>query len=374
MPNYKIPMSEPDLSDLEADYLRRCVSENWISSAGPFINEFERRIAKYFDRGFAIATSSGTAALELGLRAQGVSVGDRVLIPDWTFAGTINAVIHLGAVPVICDISPSNYGLCLDSAQKCFDESLANGEQIAAIMPVHPLGNPLNLDELYRFANKNKLIVVEDAAGAFNSKLHGKLVGSGGDVVAFSFNGNKVLTCGGGGMVLTDNLSIAEKIKFYRSNSVGVYDYQVVGYNHQMLNTAAGIGLAQLERIEDISVRRSRIHKRYRDEIPTCHGLFSIAQVPEYVQSNSWLFWLLFKDTGLADQFIKFLEDLSIQSRVFWKSLSLSPAYESLVCTDLVHSQSISSRVVTIPSGSKLSFEDQSNVIDAIRDWVKSKK
>ena len=374
MRNYKIAMSEPDLSDLEASYLARCVSENWISSAGPFIEEFERRVAKYLSRRFAIATSSGTSAIELSLRAQGVSSGDGVLIPDWTFSGTINAVLHLGAEPVICDINPSNYGICMDSVRRCFDNHSSTGKIIKAILPVHPMGNPLDLDELYKFSSDNNLVVVEDAAGAFCSRLNGNMVGSTGDAVTFSFNGNKVLTCGGGGMVVTDDPTISKRILLYRSNSAGVYDYQVPSYNHQMLNTAAGIGLAQLDRIEEMLSKRKDIHQRYRDEIPTTHGLFSIELVHNDVQSNHWLFWLLFKNADVANHFTEFLEDLSIQSRIFWKSLSLSPAFEMLAQYDLQQSQSISSRVVIIPSGSKLTYEMQTNVIDAITSWVHSYK
>ena len=374
MGNYKIVMSEPDLSDLEASYLSRCVSDNWISSAGPFIKEFEQRVAKYFNRRFAIATSSGTSAIELALKAQGVCTGHGVLIPDWTFSGTINAVLHLGAEPIICDIDPSSFGLCMHSVRRCFDDYLSTGKRIKAILPVHPLGSPLCLRELYEFSSTNGMSVVEDAAGAFNSRLNGRLVGSTGDAVTFSFNGNKVLTCGGGGMVLTDDPLLAERILLYRSNSAGVYDYQVPSYNHQMLNTAAGIGLAQLDRIEEISSKRQHIHQRYRDEIPTDHGLFSIVPVPNDVEPNNWLFWLLFDNASVAHHFTEFLEGLSIQSRMFWKALSLSPAFKNLTQAEVKHSQSLSSRVVTIPSGSKLSYEKQSSVIEAITSWVRSYK
>ena len=374
MRDYKIAMSEPDLSDLEASYLARCLSDNWISSAGPFINEFEQRIAKYFNRRYAIATSSGTSAIELSLKAQGVSAGHGVLIPDWTFSGTINAVLHLGAEPVVCDIDPSSFGLCMHSVRRCFEDYSSTGKKIKAILPVHPLGTPLCLRELYEFSSANGLAVVEDAAGAFNSRLNGSLVGSTGVTVIFSFNGNKVLTCGGGGMVLTDDPTISKRIMLYRSNSAGVYDYQVPSYNHQMLNIAAGIGLAQLDRINEISSKRKHIHQRYRDELASGHGLFSIVPVPNGVQPNNWLFWLLFENASVAKQFTEFLEGQSIQSRMFWKSLSLSPAFENLPKTELKHSQSISSRVVTIPSGSQLSYEKQTNVIDAITAWVHSCK
>ena len=212
MKDYKIAMSEPDLSDLEASNLARCLSDNWISSAGPFINEFEKRVAKYFNRRYAIATSSGTSAIELSLKAQGVSAGHGVLIPDWTFSGTINAVLHLGAEPVFCDIDPSSFGLCMYSVQRCFEEYSSTGKKIKAVLPVHPLGIPLCLRELYEFSSANGLAVVEDAAGAFGSRLNGRLVGSTGDAVIFSFNGNKVLTCGGGDMVLTDDPVISKRI------------------------------------------------------------------------------------------------------------------------------------------------------------------
>ncbi|MDB2324454.1 DegT/DnrJ/EryC1/StrS family aminotransferase [Alphaproteobacteria bacterium] len=366
-------MSEPDLGGRELEYLSRCVSENWISSAGPFIEEFEQKIAGFFGRKHAVSTSNGTSALTIALKAANIGPNDRVLVPDWTFSGSINSVLNMGAQPVLCDIDLNTFGISIDEVEKYLSMQTEDGDAIKAIMVVHPLGLPLDLKKLYALSEKYGVVIIEDAAGAFGSGIGGELIGSRGDFVTFSFNGNKVLTSAGGGMVLTDSDQVAQKMRLFRSNSAGVYDYHVPSFNHQMLNIAAAIGIAQFERHDVMLSRRKEIYETYVEQIPTDHSFFSIKSIPSNAEFNYWMFWLVFDNKLHAEEFILYMEDLQIQTRVFWKSLSISRAFDKVLKTDLTNSHALSGRVVTIPAGSALTDQNQSIVIDAIKSWVKSK-
>lgn len=367
---YKVRLSDPCLLGNELKYLTQCVKDNWISSAGSFVTEFENKIAKFFKRKFAISTSSGTSAIELSLRAAGVERDSIVLVPDWTFSGTINAVINIGAIPILCDIDLDSYGISENSVIQNIETQKKIGRYVKAIVTVHPLGLPFDGAGIKRIASQNNIKIVEDAAGAFNSKLNGELVGSTGELVTFSFNGNKLITTGGGGIILTDNEVFFHKLQLLRSNSAGIYEYKIPSYNHQMLNTSAAIGLAQLEMLHEMTFVRTKIHNRYDSELLHDHDLFKIEDREIKSGSNYWLYWLLFSENAKAQEFVGFMETENVQVRQFWNSLSLSPAFSSFKNEHLQSSQTLSGKIVVIPCSASMSDDDQSTVINSINKWV----
>jgi perosamine synthetase len=366
---YDILLCVPDLRGRERDYLDQCIRDNWISSAGPFVDVFEERIAKLHDQRFAIATSSGTAALDIALKSLDLRAGDRVLMPGWTFSATANAAIHAGAEPYFVDISPKNLGMDADDLDAAMAANRANGKRVAAVVVVHAFGRPAEMERLVEVCRKHDVALIEDAAGAIGSRYKGRPVGTFGRSSILSFNGNKLVCAGGGGMALTDDADLAEQMRLRSANSHGPnYHYKVIGYNHRMTNLSAAIGLAQIERLDEMLALKKALSKRYDDALARSNK-FAIIDEDTENQQNHWIYCILINTTELAVDLYHFMEARRIQVRIFWRLLSSEPAFAKFPGSKLEVCRTISGRVVALPCSSSLSIDDQQRVIDAVREW-----
>jgi len=366
---YDILLCVPDLRGRESEYLEQCVRDNWISSAGPFVDAFEERLAALHGRRFAVATSSGTAAIDISLAGLNLEPGDRVIMPGWTFSATANAALHAGAEPYFVDISPDNLGMDADDLDAALAENSKLGKRVRAVIVVHTFGRPAELDRLEDVCRANDVPLVEDAAGAIGSRYKGKPIGKFGQSSIFSFNGNKLICAGGGGMALTDDAELAERMRLKSTNSHGPnYHYKIIGYNHRMTNLSAAIGLAQIERLDEMLSLKKALSRRYDDALA---GSNKFALIPDDTknQQNYWIYCILVNTTQLAEDLFSFMETRRIQIRIFWRLLTLEPAFAGFPGSKLDVARSISGRVVALPCSSDLSSSDQERVIAAVREW-----
>ena len=281
----KIFLDDPNLGDLEKKYLTKAIDTNFVSVIGPFVPEFEEKFAHYIGAERAVSTQSGTAALHVALYQLGIGEGDEVIVPSLTFIATINPVLFVGAKPVIVDVDPITWNIDPQEIKKAITK------KTKAIIPVHLYGSVCNIDEIIKIARENKLFVIEDATESLGATYKNRQTGTFGDFGCFSFNGNKLITTGGGGMIVSNNQKQAEHIKFLvnqaRDASKGYY-HPEVGFNYRMTNIEASLGLAQLERINQFLEKKRKFRKIYQEvfsDLP-----YIKFQEEFYNASGSW--WL----------------------------------------------------------------------------------
>lgn len=372
MKSDEIPLLVPDLRGNEIAYLTQCVTDNWVSSAGPFIIEFERRIAELSNARHAIATVNGTCALELILRAMQLKSDDLVVVPDWTFAATANAVIHSGATPVFCDISDSDW--CLDP-KKLVDLLAQSSGAIRAVIAVHSMGAPAKMDALATLCRKYDAALLEDAAGALGARFGNRPVGAIARAGFFSFNGNKLITAGGGGMIVTNDDTLADSARAISTQSRvgGRYQHDQAGLNYRMTNVNAAIGLAQIERLEEMLAIKRRIFSRYDAAFREQTGL-NLPPRPAGRTANNWMYCTITSSPKEAESLEASLNSRGIGARLFWESLSSQAPYAAYASTDVAVSRAISGRVVSLPASTTLTEMEQDRVIDAALNWLQGDK
>jgi dTDP-4-amino-4,6-dideoxygalactose transaminase len=363
-----IPLATPDLRGREREYLVQCVDDNWVSSAGPFVEEIERRMAVLAGREHAVATVSGTTALQLALRAFEIqSEEDLVVVPDWSFAATANSVYHAGATPLFVDVTHETWSLDPTLLARVFDE---RGQAIKGVIGVDALGHPAAWQDLEALCNKHGVPLIEDAAGALGSTAWGRPAGSFGQAACFSFNGNKLVTSGGGGMLVTDDARIAARARHLSTQARSGEDYvhDDIGFNYRMPNINAAVGLAQLERLDEVVSAKRSIAARYNEEVSKMEGLTPMP-CADWADPNCWLYSLLLPCEEDAQTLIGALRKDRIQARVFWRSLSRQDPYRSAPKHLSDVSAGLSGRVVSLPCSSHLTAEDQSRVIGVMASW-----
>ena len=360
-----IPLAEPDLRGAETAHLTRCIADNWISSAGPDVVAFERRLAALADRSHAVATTNGTSALYLALRVVGIGPGDLVAVPDWTFAATANAVLMAGAKPVFVDVATDTWSLCPDRLSAALDRFPAK-----AVMVVDALGHPADMDALLRVTETRGVPMIEDAAGALGSRYKGRPAGSFGTVAAFSFNGNKIVTTGGGGALLTDDAALAERARALstQARSGPAYHSEEAGFNFRMPNLNAAVGLAQLDRLDAMVAAKRAIAARYDAAVADRSDIEPMPRRP-WADANCWLYSVRCADRSAANDLIGHLERHGINARIFWEALSGQPAYDSYPATCNETAESLSGTVVSLPCSSHLTEEGQKVVIETLMEW-----
>jgi dTDP-4-amino-4,6-dideoxygalactose transaminase len=366
-----IPLSTPALTGREADYLARCVADNWISSAGPQVTELERRFADLAGRTAAIAVSSGTTALQLGLLALGVKPGDTVLLPDFTFAATANAVVHAGATPFFIDIDPANLALDPQALEATLAQE-AKAHRITAVIAVDVLGEIAAMPRLEEICSHYGVKILSDAAGSIGSTLEGRPAGSFGDAAIFSLNGNKVVTGGGGGLVVTNDAELATRIRRLSTQArLGArYRYEAVGFNFRLTNLNAAVAVAQMERLEEILAARRIIAGRYDAAISRRNdGALRPTPRQQGNVSNHWLYSVVCNSREDADALVAYLLSNQIEARHFWEQLSPQAPYAGFLAGKNPVAGDFSGRIVSLPSSSNLSTEDQDRVIAALADW-----
>ena len=366
---YKYPVTEPEIGEEELKNVIEAVKSGWVSSKGKFIEEFENLFAKYVNVKYGVATSNGTAALHLALAALSIGPHDKVVVPDLTFAATINAVLYAGAKPVIVDIDPNYW--CLSPSK--LREAITS--RTKAIIPVHLYGHPCDMDAIMEVAVRHGLYIIEDAAEAHGAEYKGRRVGSFGHIACFSFYGNKIITTGEGGMCLTNDEELAEKMKILRDHGMDPskrYWHNVVGFNYRMTNLQAALGVAQLSKIERFIEKKKRIARLYAEELSSIEGITLHPEMP-WAKCVYWLYSVLINEekTGITrDKLAEKLQNYGIETRNCFYPLHEMCPYQKYANLSYPASTTISSKGLSLPSSVKLSEEDINYITQKIKEAI----
>ena len=359
-----IPVAEPFIGSRELELVTECVRSTWVSSCGEYITRFERGFAEYCGTSYGVVTSNGTTALHLALAVLGIGPGDEVIVPALTFVATANAVAYTGATPVFVDSDPYTWNM--DPA----DVRRKITSRTRVVIPVHLYGNPVDMAAITKLAREFDLFVIEDAAEAHGAKYRGQRVGGLGDIGVFSFYGNKIITTGEGGMLLTDNPEWAERAAWLRDHAMSRekrYWHAAVGYNYRMTNLQAALGVAQLERIEGFISAKRRNAALYNDLLRDVPGLTLPPEAP-WATSVYWMYSVLLdRDSKLTrDGLVKGLKEQGIDSRPFFCPVHTLPPYR--YCRGLPVAEDLSSRGINLPSGVTLTEEGIRRISGAVRE------
>ncbi|MBI2058270.1 MAG: LegC family aminotransferase [Nitrospirae bacterium] len=366
------PLSEPYWAGNEARYVKECLDSGWISTAGPFVERFERRTAEVVNVPYAVAVMNGTAALHVALLAVGVEPEDEVFVSDLTFVAPANAVRYCGADPIFVDADPETWQMdvrklerflarqCERRAGVCFNRT--TGRRIQAILPVHILGLACEMDRIMELAGDYGLRVVEDAAEAMGVLYEGRQAGTFGDAGVLSFNGNKVVTAGGGGMVLTRSKALADRVRYLTTQAKDdplEYVHNEVGYNYRMTNLHAAVGLAQVESLEEFVARKSVVAQAYREVLGGLEGI-ALMPTPARTRATYWLFTLLVNHGGLPARrrIVRELDRWGVEARPLWHPIHNLPPYRNCQTLEIEHSVDLHRRGISLPSGVGLEPEE----------------
>jgi dTDP-4-amino-4,6-dideoxygalactose transaminase len=376
----KIPLAVPNLLGREADFLQECITSTFVSTVGPFVDQFESEIAALSGTQKAVVLCTGTTALQMALEGLGIGDGDLVVIPTMTFIATANAVSHSGAKVWIMDVSPETWTLDLDLVRsQILTETdphpigrfhRASGKILRALMPVMIMGAVLDFDALVNLAREFGLKVVVDAAAAIGTRAAGDqpIAATGVDAVCYSFNGNKTITTGGGGAIAAADTALMSRIRHLISTGrVGAnYDHDVVAYNFRMTNVQAALGLAQLERIERFLTRKAELRDHYAALALRHAHLHPFPQAP-YGRNGHWFsgFWYSGADLSLCDDFRAHMNAAGIDLRPFWKPIHLQTPYLSSLATPMPVAEPLWQRLFPLPCSTHITEAELAQVTEA---------
>jgi perosamine synthetase len=371
-----IPLSVPNLSGNEWLYIKDCLDTNWVSATGSYVDKFEKLIAEYTQTKYAVAVSSGTTALHISLLLAGVEQNDLVITNNLTFVATANAIKYLKADPILMDICPKTWQMdtvllsnflendCELQNGFCFHQ--ATKRRIKAILPVHVLGNMADMKSLVTLAEKYNLTIVEDAAESLGSLYHEKHAGNWGQMATLSFNGNKIITTGGGGMILTNDEKLAKKAKHLTTQAkASSFDYfhDDLGYNYRLVNILAAMGVAQVEQLPQFVERKRAIATKYNEQLTKIEGV-KIQEIKDNVFSNCWQYVALFPNKL---ELIKHLQNEKIEIRPLWISINELPIFaKDLYVSDLNNAQQVSQMGLMLPCSTSITNHEIEKVIVSI--------
>ena len=380
-----IPLAIPNITEAEGENLQECIRSTFVSTVGAFVGELEEGVAELSGTPYAAAMGAGTMALHMSLHALNITRGDLVILPSFTFIASANSVAHAGARPWLFDIEPGSW--TLDAAQlragleaKAVKRDGAwhhrdTGERIAAIMPVYTLGTPADMDAINAVARDYDLPVVADAAAAIGVDYKGRPIGQVADLTCYSFNGNKTITSGGGGMVVGADKALMDRIKHVSTTArvSTAYDHDEVGYNYRMTNLEAAVGCAQLKRLPEFLDAKRRIRRTYDEQLGNIKGV-SPFPYPQDRESTCWFSGIIVDEAlqPTATEICERLMDARIQARTFWKPVHLQKPFADAPCEDQSVSEGVWGRIVTLPCSTQLTESDQQRVIDTLRDILNS--
>ena len=360
-----IPLSIPHLGGNELKYVTECIETGWVSSAGSYVTQFENMVAEFSGNKYGVATSNGTSGLHLAMHMLGIEAGDIVLVPNITFIASANAVAYTNATPVFIDIDPETWQMDLDLLEEWLDQN--NGPQVKAVMPVHVLGNMCDMPKLMDIAYRHGLHVIEDSTEALGSYFDGKSAGSYGAMNVFSFNGNKIITTGGGGVIVTNDEAHAKRAKHLSTQSKvdpETYFHDEIGFNYRLVNVLAAIGVAQMEQLPEFIKKKKIIDAYYRQHLQGV-GDIRFQKVSEKVDPNCWLF--TFYSSKQAEILSK-LKENKIIARPFWYPMNQLPMFaNSAYYTKHDHARDIHLNCLSIPSSISLSEENLKEVVETIK-------
>ncbi|EOL9134589.1 LegC family aminotransferase [Enterobacter cloacae] len=357
-----IPLHAPVFNGNEKQYVLDTLDSTFVSSVGKYVDDFERKIESFTGTARAVATVNGTAALSAALYLAGVKRGDLVITQALTFVATCNALYHLGAEPVFTDISPVSLGLCPVALEYWLNENAELTEKgcvhrkthqvIRAVVPMHTFGHPAELDELVAVCKKWHIILVEDAAESLGSFYKGKHTGTLGEYGALSFNGNKIITTGGGGMVLCRSSEAGVRAKHVTTTAKVPHPYEFYhdepGFNYRMPNLNAALGCGQMERLDSFITQKRGLAQRYEEFFAGSE--FNFVKEPEYAQSNYWLNAVICENLDARNEMLAQMNEDKVMVRPIWKLMHRLPMFEHAMRDELKNSEQIEARLINLPS------------------------
>lgn len=374
----RIFLSPPDVGVRERGLLLDAFDSNWVAPLGPHVDAFEGEFAERAGCRAAAALSSGTAALHLALVLHGIGPGDDVLVSTFTFAATANAVTYVGATPVFIDSERASWNIDPDLVREAVVDLRRRGRRPRAVISVDLYGQCADYARLTAICSELDLILIEDAAEALGAECGGRPAGSFGAAAAFSFNGNKIITTSGGGMLVSNDAGMIARAKFLASQArepAPHYEHQAIGYNYRMSNLLAAVGRGQLESIESKVAARRAHNAAYRARLLTIAGL-AFAPIDVYGRSNCWLTCIELDATvtGVSHDDVRLhLEAHQVESRPVWKPMHMQPVFRDAPAYVSGVSESIFARGLCLPSGSSLSASDHALVCDLILDFMRTR-
>jgi len=384
-----IPLSVPQIAGNEWCYVKECLDSGWVSSVGPFVERFEQSLATEVGSRYAVAAVSGTAALHLALSVAGVQTGDEVLVSTLSFIAPANAVRYVGAWPVFIDAEPDYWQMDPEKVKSFLEKQCnfrngklhneATGRRIKAILPVHVLGHPCEMDPLLQLARKYDLAVIEDATESLGAGYKERKTGHLGDVACFSFNGNKILTTGGGGMMVTDSEAWARRARYLSTQAKDdpvEFIHGEVGYNYRLTSLQAAMGCAQVEMLAHAIRAKRRIAQTYTEAFRSLPGVTPMREA-RWAFSTFWLYTILLDEAvcGVSSRtLLRHLENARIQSRPLWQPLHLSPAHKRGHQDELPVAERLNREALSLPCSVGLATQEQQRVVDVVLDTLRKAK
>ncbi len=361
-----IALHEPKFSGNEKAYLIDCIDSTFVSSVGKYVDRFEQLVAEYTGVKYAIATVNGTAALHIALKLVGVSQGDEVITQPLSFIATCNAISYCGAKPVFVDVDLDTLGMSPVSLRTFLEANATKttlacinnktGKKISAVVPMHTFGHPCRIDEIAKICDEFNIPLIEDAAESLGSFYQGKHTGAFGKLAALSFNGNKTITTGGGGMIITDDEALAKRAKHITTTAKQPHPYEFVhdeiGYNYRLPNINAALGCAQMESLPKLLESKRDIANAYAEFFSNSNLMF--VKEPAQASSNYWLNTLVLVDKQAREIFLKDLNDTGVMSRPVWRLMNELMMFSDCQSADLTNAKWLEERVVNIPSSARL--------------------
>ena len=382
-----VPLCIPEVCGNEWAYIKNCLDTGWVSSVGSYVDRFERMVADYVGVKYAVATVNGTAALHIALLLAGVERDDEVLVSTLTFIAPANAVRYIGAWPVFIDAEPDYWQFDVAKAAKFLEKGCrvengelrnrATGRRVKALLPVDVLGHPADLDAVRSLGQRYGLAVIEDATESLGASYRNRKVGSGSDAACFSFNGNKILTTGGGGMFVTDNEQWAKRARYLTTQAKDdpvEYIHHEVGFNYRLTNIQAAMGCAQMEQLDEYVAAKRRIAAVYRTRLESIAGVQLMPQAL-WGESTSWMVTVLLEPQRFPlDRvaLLRALADRQIQTRPLWQPLHQSPAHHGCPSVGGECAERLHERALSLPCSVGLTAADQNRVIEALSEIAAS--
>jgi dTDP-4-amino-4,6-dideoxygalactose transaminase len=369
-------LSPPDVTSLEIAAVEKAMKSGWIAPLGPEVDGFERDFATYCGVDHAVALSTGTAAIHLGLLSLGIGPGDEVVVPTLTFAATAFAVAYTGAAPIFVDVETESWNVDVNLLRGLIEDRISKGKKPAAIIPVDLFGRPCDYESLIDLSKFYEIPLVCDSAESLGARFGPDTVGSFGELSVFSFNGNKIITTSGGGMVTTNNPELAARIRFLSTQAredFPWYEHYEIGYNYRMSNILAAIGRVQLSRMGEILEARLRVRKNYADGF-IGNSNIKVIEDPKWGKSNNWLTTIVIDsdDKSNVSEVVRLaLESANIEARHVWKPMHQQKAFSRSETWLNGTADAIFSSGLCLPSGQKLTESKQNEIIEIVLTAVK---
>lgn len=374
----RIYLASPHMSEegYEQTYVKEAFETNWVAPLGPNVTNFEQELATYVGVNSASALSSGTAAIHLGLKALGVEAGDVVFCSTLTFSASCNPILYLGATPVFIDSDAKTWNMCPKALKLAFEAAERNNQIPKAVVVVNLYGQSADMDPIIELCEQYQVPILEDAAESLGATYKGRMSGTIGDIGIYSFNGNKIITTSGGGMLVSNKEAYTKKATFWATQSREAerhYEHKEIGFNYRMSNVVAGIGRGQLKVLSERIAKKKEIYETYQEAFKEIEEI-EMMNICDFGQSNYWLSVMTLKETSKVKplDIMLALEAENIESRPVWKPMHLQPIFKQYpfftVSENIPVSEDYFNRGVCLPSDTKMTTEQQNHIIKLIKE------